>query len=125
MEEKHFEEWIVVKSDLHNKSTLRDIKEGDIYWCAVGENVGVEINGKSETFARPVVIMKKLSKFGFMGIPLTSQPHSGSWYVPFVLLKKCPLIFRLGWTGLPEYGFIIARVVEKVKRWLVKTSWGE
>lgn len=31
MEEKHFEEWIVVKSDLHNKSTLRDIKEGDIY----------------------------------------------------------------------------------------------
>ncbi|MBQ9484707.1 hypothetical protein IJU85_01210 [Candidatus Saccharibacteria bacterium] len=103
MEEKHFEEWIVVKSDLHNKSTLRDIKEGDIYWCAVGENVGVEINGKSETFARPVVIMKKLSKFGFMGIPLTSQPHSGSWYVPFVLLKKCPLILRLGWTGIPEY----------------------
>lgn len=84
MEEKHFEEWIVVKSDLHNKSTLRDIKEGNIYWCAVGENVGVEINGKSETFARPVVIMKKLSKFGFMGIPLTSQSHSGSWYVPFV-----------------------------------------
>ena len=46
MEEKHFNEWIVVKTFLHNKATIRDIKEGDVYWCAVGENVGVEINGK-------------------------------------------------------------------------------
>ena len=87
-DEKHFEEWIVVKSDLHEKSVVRNIKEGDIYWCAVGENVGVEINGKSETFARPVVILKKLSRYGFMGIPLTSQPHDGSWYIPFIFKQQ-------------------------------------
>ena len=49
----------------------------------VGENVGVEINGKGRAFMRPVLIYKKLSKFGFIGVPLTSQPHNGNWYVDF------------------------------------------
>ena len=47
------------------------------------ENVGVEINGKSEYFSRPVLVLKKLSRYGFMGIPITSQKHEGSWYVSF------------------------------------------
>ena len=32
--------------------------------------------------------MKKLSKLGFMGVPLTSQKKSGSWYVEFDFLGK-------------------------------------
>jgi hypothetical protein len=32
--------------------------------------------------------MKKLSKFGFMGIPLTSQEKTGSWYAEFEFLGK-------------------------------------
>lgn len=42
---------ILIKADLHHKATLRNVKEGVTWWCAVGENVGVEINGKSSTFA--------------------------------------------------------------------------
>ena len=38
-EEKHFEEQIIVKSDLHEKSVLRNIKDGDIYWCALVKEV--------------------------------------------------------------------------------------
>lgn len=49
----------------------------------MGENVGVEINGKNELFSRPVLVLKKLSRFGFLGVPLTSQEHEGSWYVHF------------------------------------------
>ena len=86
--EKHFKEWILVKINIHEKGIVRNIKEGDIYWCAVGENVGVEINGKSETFARPVVVLKKFSRYGFMGIPLTSQHHEGSWYASFEFKNK-------------------------------------
>ena len=81
--EKNFKEWIIIKSDLHQKGVLRNVKEGDVWWCAVGENVGIEINGKSETFARPVLVLRKLSRFGFMGIPLTSQKHDGNWYAHF------------------------------------------
>ena len=85
---KRFDEWIKVKSDLHFAGVYRNIKEGDVWWCSIGENVGVEINGKQEFFLRPVLVMKKLSKFGFMGVPLTSQPHEGSWYVQFDFKDK-------------------------------------
>lgn len=82
-QEKRFDEWIDLKEKLHNMGRLRTIHEGEIWWCAFGENVGVEINGKSSTFARPVLVFKKLSRYGFLGIPLTSQEHSGSWYANF------------------------------------------
>lgn len=82
-EEKHFDDWIDLKERLHNMNRLRTIHENEVWWCAMGENVGVEINGKSSTLARPVLIFKKLSRYGFLGIPLTSKPHQGSWYAPF------------------------------------------
>ncbi len=87
-EEKHFSEWIVLKENLHSMNRLRTIHEGEIWWCAMGENIGIEINGKSSTFARPVLIFKKLSRFGFLGIPLTSQLHNGSWYASFFFQGK-------------------------------------
>lgn len=77
-----------VKENIHNFGRLAAIKEGEIWWCAMGENVDVEINGKNEVFSRPVLIYKKLSRFGFLGIPLTTQKHEGDWYVSFVFKDK-------------------------------------
>ena len=88
MEEKHFEEWIQLKEKLHFNSKIPSIREGEIWLCSFGENVGTEINGKSSRFTRPVLIMKKLSRLGFMGIPLTSQEKTGSWYAEFTFLGK-------------------------------------
>jgi len=82
-EEKRFDEWIDLKSDLHKLKFIRSIHEGEVWWCAMGENVGVEINGKNAAFARPAIILKKFGRLGFMAIPLTSQPHEGSWYAHF------------------------------------------
>lgn len=80
---QNFDDWIEVKKNVHRVGRVPVIKDGEIWWCALGKNVGVEINGKSRTFARPVLIFKKLSRFGFLGVPLTSKPHSGSWYANF------------------------------------------
>ena len=88
MEEKHFEEWIIQKEKLHFGESAPFVSDGDVWWCGVGENVGVEINGKSRRFSRPVLVMQKLSKFGFMGVPLTSQEKSGFWYARFEFLGK-------------------------------------
>lgn len=85
---KRFGDWVELKEDLHNVGRVPAVKDGEVWWCAMGENVGVEINGKSSTFARPVLIFKRLSRYGFMGVPLTSQAHEGSWYVPFVFQEK-------------------------------------
>jgi len=88
-DEKRFDEWIVRKKTLHYNAKFPNIKEGEVWWCAVGENVGVEINGKSARFSRPVLIFKKLSRLVFLGIPLTSKTqHVGSWYVHFKFQGK-------------------------------------
>ena len=87
-DEKHFKEWINLKEKIHFGNSAPKISEGDIWWCGFGENIGIEINGKSARFSRPVLIMKKLSHQGFMGIPLTSQEKSGSWYAKFTFLDK-------------------------------------
>jgi len=87
-EEKRFHEWIELKEKIHYGNSGPKINEGDVWWCGCGENVGIEINGKSSRFSRPVLVMKKLSHQGFMGIPLTSQEKTGSWYAKFEFLGK-------------------------------------
>lgn len=83
MDEKKFDEWNIEKQRLHSFGRKPDIKNGEVWWCSMGENIGVEINGKGSSFMRPVLVIRKLSKASFIGIPLTSQLHSGSWYVHF------------------------------------------
>lgn len=79
---KRFLEWIGLKEKIHKNNSVPPLfNEGEIWWCAVGENIGVEINGKGELFSRPVFVYKKLSKDGFLGIPLSTQKREGSWYV--------------------------------------------
>ena len=81
---KDFKGWIKIKEDIHDAKVVRSINEGEIWWCRIGENVGSEICGKGKNFLRPVLIVKKLSKYNFIGVPLTSKEHVGSWYVEFV-----------------------------------------
>ncbi len=82
--DKQFSEWIKLKEQIHNIGAFPPLlKEGEIWWCSFGENIGIEINGKNVPFSRPVFVAKKLSRLGFMGIPLTSKQKAGSWFVNF------------------------------------------
>ena len=85
---KDFKGWIRVKEKAHYKQSIRTISEGEIWWCKIGENVGTEICGKGKDFLRPVLIINKLSRYNFIGVPLTSKKHKGSWYVPFIFQNK-------------------------------------
>jgi mRNA-degrading endonuclease toxin of MazEF toxin-antitoxin module len=83
---KRFLEWIQLKEKLHiNTAKPPLFKEGEIWWCSLGENIGTEINGKSKVFTRPVVVYKKLSHTTFLALPTTSQNRAGSWYVDITL----------------------------------------
>lgn len=83
---KDFDGWINLKKNMDALSKMPTINEGEVWWCGIGTNVGVEISGKSRRYSRPVLILKKLSKHGFMGIPLTSKRKHGSWFVNFEFL---------------------------------------
>lgn len=88
---RNYKKWMSIKATVHNTAVLRRFKEWELWWCAIGENVGVEINGKGDMFTRPVIVYHKFSKFGFMGIPPTSQDHTKEapdWYVGFRFKDK-------------------------------------
>ena len=52
-EQQEFNEWNQLKQKLHNSHRIPRIKEHEIWWCAVGKNIGVEINGKNQVLSRP------------------------------------------------------------------------
>ena len=85
---KHFDEWNKVKKRLQRQARVPYIKEGEIWWFADGQNVGVEIDGKGRTFARPILVLTKYGRLSFHGIPLTSQKHTGPWYTNIVFQNK-------------------------------------
>jgi mRNA interferase MazF len=81
---KRFLAWIGLKQRLHEaKHQPPLVSEADIWWASVGENVGSEINGKSNLFSRPVVIYKKLSHGFYFVVPTTTKQREGTWFVPF------------------------------------------
>ena len=84
--EKDFDSWNVIKKDLDRKKTELLFKTGDIWWYSVGLNIQDESCGKGETFRRPVLVLKKLSKKTFIGIPLSTKKKIGSWFCPITIL---------------------------------------
>jgi len=86
---KKFKEWVVLKENLHNKNAKPPfISQGDMWWISFGENIGSEINGKSDIFTRPGIIYKKLSHRFYFVIPTTTQEKRGSWFIKFIHKNK-------------------------------------
>ncbi len=82
---KNFDIWNEVKKKIDvGEHKPPFVSERDLWWVNVGENVGSEINGKSDIFSRPVIIFKKLSHGFYFVIPTTTKEKEGSWFVPFV-----------------------------------------
>jgi mRNA interferase MazF len=81
---KRFREWVSVKQklDAHDYQPPL-VSEGDLWWCAMGENVGIETSGKGRNFTRPVIVLKKLGRLAFFGVPTTTTTREGSWYLRF------------------------------------------
>lgn len=85
---KNYKQWMGVKTYVNNRNMVRKVNEGDVVWLAVGKNVGVEIDGKSKRYSRPVVVLRKHTGRSFTGVPLTSKLHKGTWYVSFEFQGK-------------------------------------
>jgi mRNA interferase MazF len=70
--EKYFDEWNKIKKDTNQNERKLGIKPREIFWARIGQNIGFEQNGKGKNFARPVIIVRKLTKDLFLGIPTTT-----------------------------------------------------
>ena len=80
MNEGSFDIWNIKKKLLDTKKRKILFKEGEIWWCSIGKNIGEEVYGKGISFRRPVIILKKLSRNSCIVIPTTTKTRSGSWY---------------------------------------------
>ncbi len=83
---KSFDVWNE-KMKLLEKRILPDdffFLEGEIWWVALGVNIGHEIDGKNDMFERPVVVLKRITDDLLWAIPITSTIKSS---VDFQLMK--------------------------------------
>jgi mRNA interferase MazF len=82
--EKDFDAWNGVKKELDTKVVQRDLyfNEREVWWCAVGLNIDVEVDGKNHNFERPVLILKKFNGHMFWGATLVGGHRNALFYHP-------------------------------------------
>lgn len=57
------------------------IRAREIWWCALGVNIGSEQDGKNEAFERPVLVIKKINNDLFLIAPLTTKIKIGEYRI--------------------------------------------
>lgn len=78
--EKDFLKWHREKERINKTKGTALFHEREVWWCRVGVNVGYEMDGRGETFERPVVIIKKFNLDVCLVVPLTARLKKGKYY---------------------------------------------
>lgn len=82
---KDYRKWHELKTQIENSNnqTQKIFKEGEVWWCTIGLNIGFEEDGKNDNYERPVLIFRKFNKEMFWGLPMTSRQRDGKFYYSF------------------------------------------
>ncbi len=83
-----FDKWNNKKKIITQKEKTIFVKERDIVFINMGQNIGIEQDGKGDEFLRPVVVYKKFNNEMFLGIPLTSSLKDSRFYFNFEFNSK-------------------------------------
>lgn len=78
--EKDFDTWNEEKKKLHAHVFADFVHMREVWWCAVGVNVGVEADGKHDNFERPVLVLQKFSKDAVLAVCITSRVRKDNSY---------------------------------------------
>ncbi|QKF80764.1 type II toxin-antitoxin system PemK/MazF family toxin [Halarcobacter ebronensis] len=90
--EEDFDRWNRIKKDTHKKINSVGFKQREIFWLRLGQNIGNEEYGKGNEFQRPVLIVRKLTKDIFVGLPLTSTLKENDYFHQFSYNTKKGLV---------------------------------
>ena len=61
METKDYGGWHVAKLAINYLVSVRYFYEREVWWTAIGHNVGNEEDGKGAKYARPVLVLRKFN----------------------------------------------------------------
>ena len=78
---KDFDNWNEEKKKI-DSSKGRFYHEREVWWCALGANIGHEQDGTGKEFRRPVLVFKALSRLTCLVIPLSSVQHVHPMRIP-------------------------------------------
>ncbi|MFA6273574.1 MAG: type II toxin-antitoxin system PemK/MazF family toxin [Candidatus Paceibacterota bacterium] len=80
---KIFTDWTKIKVMIHLSEKKVYPKAREIWWVSVGQNIGVEINGKNQNFERPVLILKVFNDDFILVASISSTKRKGKYYHDF------------------------------------------
>lgn len=69
---KDFDSWNKFKKKLELKQHGAYFKEREVWFAAIGLNVGYEQDGKNYNFERPVLVIKKFNQHLFIAVPFST-----------------------------------------------------
>jgi mRNA interferase MazF len=85
--QKDFDEWNEYKKKIDTSTALPSYREGEIWWCSLGINVGSEQNGTGYGFTRPMLITRGFSRELVWAVPLTTTFKKNFYYVPLGIIR--------------------------------------
>ena len=62
--------------------------EQEVWFCALGANIGFEQDGRGEGFLRPVLILRKFNNEICWALPITKNMKQGAYYVAISFRKN-------------------------------------
>lgn len=77
---KDFNKWNEDKKRLNTRDSIPFSNIREVWWCSLGVNIGIEIDGKNNNYERPVLILKVFNKEMLWIVPLTSKPRKNKFY---------------------------------------------
>ena len=95
---KDFDEWNKKKKELNDREESLFCHERELWWCALGINIGFEQDGSDIEYRRPVLILKNLSQDTSLIIPLTTSERRHKFRLPIGLVegkKACALLSQM------------------------------
>lgn len=69
--------WTKLKARIHVSEKIIYPKRREIWWASLGQNIGVEINGKNNNFERPVLVIRVFNKNSVLVLPISSTEKTG------------------------------------------------
>ncbi|MCX6716744.1 MAG: type II toxin-antitoxin system PemK/MazF family toxin [Candidatus Taylorbacteria bacterium] len=81
---KLFKDWAILKPKIHFLDRSPFPNKREIWWASVGQNIGVETNGKNDHFERPVLVIKVFNKDSSLIAPISSKMKSGKYFFEFL-----------------------------------------
>ena len=86
--DSEFDNWNIRKKKLNASRRAVHFHEREVWFCAIGKNIGFEQNGKHAIFERPVLIIRKFNQYIFLGVPVTSSAKKNRYHYSVVHRNK-------------------------------------